>query len=484
MRRVVAFLCLVELTSGILQGYYTPILTDIARHLGIHDADVNWFEAAQLMVSALAVPVLAKLGDMYGHRKILLASSLVTAAASWGVALAPDFWTFLAAWSFQGFYVVWLPLEIALIFSRVHQMPDSAARTRRAAGVLVGALEAGVIAGALAAGVLVEMFAGQLQLVLLVPAVAVSACWFAIRFGVPESLERSGGRVDTRGFTLLAVGLLLITSGLTFMRLNGAGAWWPWALVGAGIQVFIAFARFELREADPLVDIRMLRGKSMWPVQLTAGLFGVSVLGAQAPLSTFARTDPALHGYGLGLRAGQVSIIIGVYVLALLVGALLYPVVTRRLTPRWTLVGAAALVGLGYLLFLPFHDSLAEALANMAIAGVGSGALVAALPSAAAAAAPLNRTAMATGLTNTTKTIGGAFASAVFGIALLSHVLADAGASVGDSGQTAAPLAGYLTVWTICGVTGLAAAAALVLVPRLAFSDPAAAVPRLPAGSH
>jgi hypothetical protein len=171
-------------------------------------------------------------------------------------------------------------------------------------------------------------------------------------------------------------------------------------------------------------------------------------------------------------------------VLALLVGALLYPVVTRRLTPRWTLVGAASLVGLGYLLFLPFHSSLAEALANMAIAGVGSGALVAALPSAAAAAAPLNRTAMATGLTNTTKTIGGAFASAVFGIALLSHAMAEAGAVPGD-GQTAAPLAGYLTVWTICGVTGLAAAAALVLVPRLAFSDraPAAVVP-LRAGSH
>ena len=485
MRRVVAFLCLVELTSGILQGYYTPILTDIARHLGVHDADVNWFEAAQLMVSALAVPVLAKLGDMYGHKRILMVSTLVTAMASWGVALAPDFWTFLAAWSFQGFYVVWLPLEIALIFSRVHQLPDGAARTRRAAGVLVGALEAGVIAGALAAGALVEVFAGQLQLVLLVPALAVSACWFAVRFGVPESRERSGGRVDTGGFTLLALGLLLITSGLTFMRLNGAGAWWPWALVGAGILVFIPFARFELRAADPLVDIRMLRGKSMWPVQLTAGLFGVSVLGAQAPLSTFARTDPALHGYGLGLRAGQVSIIIGVYVLALLVGALLYPVVTRWLTPRWTLVGAATLVGLGYLLFLPFHGSLIQALANMAIAGVGSGALVAALPSAAAAAAPLNRTAMATGLTNTTKTIGGAFASAVFGIALVSHVLAEAGAGAGDAGQTAAPLAGYLTVWTICGVTGLAAAAALVMVPRLAFSDPAAvAAAPLRAGSH
>ncbi len=338
MRRVVAFLCLVEITSGILQGYYTPILTDIARHLDIHDGDVNWFEAAQLLVSALAVPVLAKLGDMHGHRKILLASTVLTAAASWGVALAPDFWTFLAAWSLQGFYVVWLPLEIALIFSRVHQLSDAAARTRRAAGVLVGALEFGVIAGALAAGALVEAFAGQLQLVLMVPAVAVTACWFAIRFGVPESTARSGGRVDRRGFTLLASGLLLVTSGLTFMRLNGPGAWWPWALVVAGILVFVPFTRFELRRADPLVDIRMLRDKSMWPVQLTAGLFG---------------------------------------------------------------------------------------------------------------------------------------------IALLSHVLGEAGAVAGASGETAAPLAGYLTVWTICGLTGLAAAAALVLVPRLAFSDqaPAAVVP-------
>ena len=484
MRRIIAFLCLVELTSGILQGYYTPILTDIARHLGIHDADVNWFEAAQLTVSALAVPVLAKLGDLYGHRRILLVSTALTAAASWAVAFAPDFWTFLAAWSLQGFYVVWLPLEIALVFSRVHGRPDGAALTRRAAGVLVGALEFGVIAGALASGALAEALAGQLPLVLTVPALAVTACWFVIRFGVPESAGRAAGRVDTQGLALLAVGLLLVTSGLTLVRLNGPGAWWVWAVLASGVAVFVPFVRVELRKEDPLVDIRMLRSPAMWPVQLTAGLFGVSVLGAQAPLSTFARTDPGTYGYGLGLRSGQVSIIIGVYVLALLAGALLYPLVTRRLTPRLTLVGAAALVGIGYLLFLPLHSSLAETLVNMAIAGVGSGALVAALPSAAAAAAPLNRTAMATGLTNTTKTIGGAFASAVFGIALLSHAAVDAGVGGADAGQTAAPLAGYLLVWAICGVTGLAAAAALALVPRLAFSDPAPEAAVGPAGAR
>ena len=56
-------------------------------------------------------------------------------------------------------------------------------------------------------------------------------------------------------------------------------------------------------------------------MQLTAFLFGMSVLGAQIPLSTFARTDPDVAGYGLGADASFVSTLIGVYVVFLAVGA-------------------------------------------------------------------------------------------------------------------------------------------------------------------
>ena len=100
---VVGFLVVVELTSGVIQGYFTPLYTDIARHLGIRDADVNWFEAAQLLLSALVLPVLAKLGDMYGHKKILLITAILTAGATWWLAFAGDFWSFLIAWALQGF---------------------------------------------------------------------------------------------------------------------------------------------------------------------------------------------------------------------------------------------------------------------------------------------------------------------------------------------------------------------------------------------
>ena len=108
---LIGWFVLVEVTSGILQGYYVPLFSDIVDQLGIHDSDVNWFEAAQLLLSALVVPVLAKLGDMHGHKKMLLLSTAITAGASWWMAFAGDFWSYLIAFSLQGAYTVWLPLD-------------------------------------------------------------------------------------------------------------------------------------------------------------------------------------------------------------------------------------------------------------------------------------------------------------------------------------------------------------------------------------
>jgi MFS family permease len=460
---LVGFLFLVELTSGILQGYYVPLISDLVKHLHIKDADFNWFEAAQLLLSALVVPVLAKLGDMFGHKRILLVSTVLTAGASWWLAFAGDFTSFLIAWALQGFYVVWLPLEVALIFDRGRRTSTGASQTRRAAGLLVVALEAGAIIGALSSSVVFGALGENVTLTLFFPAICVTLVFFAIFFGVPESQPVPGRKLDAGGFVILTIGLLLITSGLTFLRINGPATWWVWAFIVVGLLVFVPFAMYEKRQPDPAIDLKVLAQPNMWPVQLTAGLFGIAVLGAQAPLSTYAGTDPDVVGYGLGLSTGMRSILIGVYLISMIVGAVLFPLLSRRASPRVALIVAAFFVAIGYLLFLPFHDTTPEVLTNMVIAGIGSGALVAALPAAAAAAAPRGQTGIAAGLTNTTKTIGGSFASAVFGIVLATGVIAAAG--------TAASLTGYFTVWTICGVGALAAAVLLFFVPKLAFAD-------------
>ena len=160
------------------RGYYTPIYPQIADHLSISEGDINWFEAAQLIVSALCIPLLARLGDLSGHKRVLLISTAVTALGSWILAFAPSFTTFLIGWAIQGAYVVWLPLEVAIIHRRTANTGRQALLTRRSAAILVGALELAVIIGALTSGALVE--STSMTVLLMLPAIAVTICFVVI----------------------------------------------------------------------------------------------------------------------------------------------------------------------------------------------------------------------------------------------------------------------------------------------------------------
>lgn len=457
---VVAFLGAVEFASGMLQGFYTPILSQIADRLGIADGDLNWFEAAQLMLSALCVPLLARMADLVGHKQVLLLSTAVTAIGSWIVALSPSFTTFLVGWALQGAYVVWLPIEVAMVYRLTAGTGRQGVLTRRSAAILVGVLETSVIVAALSSGAL----AGHLSMtaMLSIPAAVVTLCLVMIWFGIADLPPSGHGRLDVRGFVLVTSALALVLVGLIAIRLEGPGSPVAWLFVVAGLILLVPLARHSQRIDDPLVDVRLLASPRQRPVQLTAFFFGFAVLGAQIPLSTFAQTPKEL-GYGLGVGSQEVSYLIALYVVTMATGAFSLPLWSRWLGARNALVMAALLVGCGYGLWLPFHDTITQALLNMAVAGVGSGMLVAALPAAAAAAAPADRTGFATGMTNATKTVGGAIASSIFAIALSSTGSLE-GATAGH-----ASLAGYMTVWAICATGGFLAAGLLLLAPKHVF---------------
>ncbi len=171
-------------------------------------------------------------------------------------------------------------------------------------------------------------------------------------------------------------------------------------------------------------------------MQLTAFLFGIPVLGGQIPLSTFAQADPEVRGYGLGADSAFISTLIGLYVITLAIGAFTLPLTSRWLGVRRALVVACSMVGLGYLLWLPFHEATTSGADQHGHRRSRVRRARRRPPAAAAAAAPPDRTGIATGMTNGTKTLGGAIASAIFAIALTATGSLDA------AGEQVAPLSG------------------------------------------
>ncbi|KRB78680.1 hypothetical protein ASE01_05400 [Nocardioides sp. Root190] len=447
---VIALLAAVEVASGVIQGYYGPVMVDIAHELDVSYADLNWLEAAQLIFSALVVPALARLGDLVGHRRVLVLATAVTAAATWGIAFAPSFPLMLVAWTLQGTYVVWLPIEVAIIHRRSAGRPDQGRVTRRTAAVLVATLELSVIVAAVLAGQLADRV--SLTTMLMLPAVAVTLClpllWLLEEVPVEGGRPDGFPRFDWGGLARLALAVLAVLGGLVLVRVGGLSSAPAWLLLVAGLALLVPWWRHEARHHDPLVDVRLLAQPAQWSVQLTAFLVGISLLGAQVPLSTYFRSDPDVHGFGFGLTAAEGSARVALYVACLAVGALGLGALSRLLGARGAMVTGCLTYAVGYAAWLPLHASPGAAWGVMGVIGLGTGVLVAAIPAAAAAVAPPGRVGSATGLTNAAKTIGGGLASSVFALCL------------------GGGLAGYHAVWSICAVSGLLAAAVLAFTSR------------------
>ncbi|WP_051191967.1 MFS transporter [Microbacterium luticocti] len=448
-RTVVGFLVFCELASGFVQGYYPPLLGAIAAHLQVSDADITWFLTVQTLAAAVCVPLLAKLGDIFGHRRMLRIAVVSVLIGTIVTALLPPYPFVLVARVLVGPLAVWLPLEVALVHSRIR---GESART--AIGLLVSCLTGGAILGTIASGA-VGSVSPSLTVTLLVPVVFVAVAAFAVFVKVPESSSRAAAKVDVVGFAGLAVAMVALLAGL---RLAGeAGFAAPGTLIALGVAlvVFVLWVIWELRVAHPAIDIRLTVSPRLGPIYLVAFLFGMVMFGSQAPITTFLSADPDATGYGFAAGPGLASAVIAVVTILATIGAAVFAPIARRIGIRTVLVVGACAAAAGSLFQIALHEQLWQIFVANAISGAGMGLLLGALPALLAERAPHDATGIATGVYNSLRTLGGAAAGAVFALVLAGFTA---------SGTLTSSIGGYVTVWAICAGAFVVAAVALTLM--------------------
>ncbi|GAA1556974.1 MFS transporter [Actinomadura kijaniata] len=439
---VVGLLVLFEVVSGFLQAGIAPMLPGIGRELGVSDSALTWVISVQLLGAAVCVPAFGRLGDLYGHRRMLRIALVSVAVGAVLVAAAPNFAVLLLGRALQGPLAALLPLEIALVSDRL-----PVAMARRAIARLVGALTLGSLLGALGMGLADEAL-GDVRAALWVPAALALVCVPVSFVAVPESVRRGGGRVDWPGVSLLSLTMIALLAGVSGAERGGwlsAGTLGPLAL---GALLLAAWVVVELRSAEPLVDLRAMAGRHVAPFYATSFAFGIVYFGSQSPNATFLATDPA-EGYGFGMSALSIALVTLPATVAAMLASTLLPRVAARTGYRRALVGSFALVAAGFGGFAAFHGALWPLVVSLLLAGVGLGASLSAMPTVIVEASDPSRTGVAAALYNNVKTLGGAVAGGVFG-SLLS--------GIGGQG-------GYVAVW-LAGAAGALVAAGCAMIAR------------------
>ena len=459
----VGFLVVMELGSGILQGWLNPLFSSIGELHGVSAASLNWISAAYLLATVLVVPLLSKLGDIHGHKRVLMISTAIVAAASVLVAFAPNYELFLLGRAIQAPLAVFLPLEFAIVHQR-----DSE-RSGRSIGRLVAALTLGATIGGLLSGFVLDA-TDSLSLTLLMPAIFMALCIPGIAVFVKETPLRTKGRVDYLGAALLGGGLVALLGGA-----SNLATWPPLATAGVmllGAALLAAWVISARRIEHPLVDLAMLlRGGIGLPI-VVAFLYGAQLFGAQAPISVYLRSDPATLGFGFGAAASAAGTMLSVMALAAFLGASLADRVSRAIGgPRSVALGGG-LSAIAYAGMILAPGTLVTFAVWLVVAGLGAGLVSGTLPTLVVQRAAADSVGIASGLYNTARTAAGGVAGALF--ALLMAALT----TPTSAGARAATELSFHAVWWICaGLSVLFAVAVLFIRPATPATPQSPAAP-------
>lgn len=458
-RAAVAVLCAAGIVVSLMQTIIVPLIPELPVLLHAAPGNTTWALTITLLVGAVITPVGGRLGDMYGKRRMLIASMGCVAAGSVLCALTSSLVPFLIGRGMQG-------LGFGTIALGVSVMRDIV--PTRYLGSSVGTMSASLgIGGALGLPVsaLIAEHIGWHALFWMCAAVA-AAGGIGIALTVPESRGRSGGRFDLPG----AIGLTAILACLLLPLSKGAT--WGWGspltigLLVAFVVIGAIWWMMERRQPNALIDIQVALERPVLLTNIASVATGFAFYSMQLmPIQILMA--PSSGPVGLGYQMVTASLILAPSGLVMFVFSHISARITDRCGPRISLSLGGVIIGMGYVVFLVVLGGgwgftwWSMVIVNCLI-GAGLGTAYASMPALIMRAVPIAQTGEANGVNALMRVVGTSTSAAVVGMILTWSMVSVAGP---DRSVVEVPdTTGYLVAAAISlGACAVAAIVALAI---------------------
>jgi MFS family permease len=405
----IVVLSLGALDFGLEQSLIIPALPALAEHYDASLGAIAWMVTGFVLASIVAIPLVGRLGDMFGKRRMLLASLAAFAVGSLVCALAESSGLAIAGRVIQGLGAAVTPLTYGLARDAVP--PE---RLPHAIGAVVGGASAGAAIGFLLSGLLVDSFGAEAVFWFLLGFAVLIAV--GVRLLVRESPVRADMRLDVGGAALLGLGLLALLLAIS------RGSTWGWtsgrtlATFGAALALLAAFAVVEDRVRQPLVNLGLVVTRPFASANVCVVAFGYSFFIAVFVIPQIAAA-PESTGYGLDLSTTGIGLVLLPTGLASLVGGVAAGRVVDRVGARALVAVGAALGAGGYTSLALAHASPAALAIGSAVVGLAWGFILTGIASVIVRSAPADSTSVAVAVNavtrNTAVAIGAQVAFAI-----------------------------------------------------------------------
>ncbi|MFI6326000.1 MFS transporter [Nonomuraea sp. NPDC050556] len=408
-----AFVILLDVTI------VTVAIPAIQQDLSAGYAQLEWVMSGYALAYGLLLVPAGRLGDILGHRRVLVAGLAVFTVASALCGLATTPAQLIAFRVLQGVAAGLIQPPILAILGAVFP-PGERGRAFAAYGATAGVATA---LGWPVGGLLVGAWDWRPIFLINLP-ICLVAIVLTLRT-VPATAGRSG-RLDVVGLVLVSAAMFLITYPLVQTE--------QYVLMAAAVPVLAIFVLWERRHPDPLVDPAMFRDRAFTAGALISLVYFAAFIGLLFLLSIYLQ-------FGLQRSALAAGLEIMPFAVGTLAGSALSEPLAHRLGRGVLLIGSAV-VAVGTAASL-FTLGTWWMLGALLVAGVGSGLVIAPLTDVVLEHVPWERAGAASGVLNTAQRLGQAIGVAVVGTVLLGRL------EDGEDYTSATVVAGGYTVGAV-----------------------------------
>lgn len=410
---IVAVLAVAGLCSSFMFTLMVPIQSKLPELLDASREDTAWVVTSTLLAAAVITPISGRLGDMYGKRRILLVLVAVMVAGSVIAALSPGIIGIIVGRTLQGAIVGVVPLGISIMRDVLHED-----RVDSAIAFMSATLGVGGALGLPISAVVTER--SDWHMLFWMAAGLGVVVFGLVLWIVPVSVLRTAGRFDFVGAAGLAVGLVGVLLAIS------RGNEWGWASPAVltsglgGLTVLLLWGWFELRIAEPLLDLRVAARPAVLLTNIASVAMGFSLFASNVVYPQLLEL-PVATGSGFGLSLLAASLVV---MPSGLVMMLLSPIagrIAQRTGPKLLLLLGAVSLIVAYGFTLLWSSEVWHLVVANILIGAGIGFGYASMPMLIMRSVPQSETGASNGLNALFRSLGTSTAAAVIGAVLASY---------------------------------------------------------------
>jgi MFS family permease len=406
-----------------------PAIPEIMQDFSISYGTAAWIFSSYLIVAAVMTPIAGKMSDLYGKKKVLLVLLTMYAAGIAAGGFADNISFLLASRIIQGVGLAAVPAAFSLLRDT---FPP--AKLAIAVGVFGSMYSAGSVVGLLAGATIIQSFGWHSTFFAIVPFAAAVTLMIA-KFvkenkgqliAPVNTQERNMGKkraapsIDMKGALALSatiiaflMALTLVETGINSETLPQIGV----AFVVSAISLAV-FVIIERRIALPLVDLRLLKDKTLLPSYIILMATGITMFIAYPAIVQLVRSPVPLGFGGDAVDAANVQL---PFMIMFLVFASITPLIINRIGKLNPIIIGGLVSLIGSLGLLMFHSTEIAVSTNLAIIASGLSMTITATWNIVVSSSPKSFIGISVGVGALLLFIGMAMGPALAGVYMENH---------------------------------------------------------------